>query len=85
MQRLVVAEVGLAVLLTLGAGLLVRSFIRLQQVNAGFDANGVLSAAIALPEATYDSTRARAAAIPRTCRRCMRRSDRRAARRERLG
>jgi putative ABC transport system permease protein len=58
-ERLVVAEVGLAVLLTLGAGLLVRSFIRLQQVNAGFDANGVLSAAIALPEATYDSTRAR--------------------------
>ena len=58
-ERLVVAEVGLAVLLTLGAGLLVRSFIRLQQVDGGFDANGVLNAAIALPEATYDSTRAR--------------------------
>ncbi len=56
-ERLVVAEVGLAVLLTLGAGLLVRSFLRLQQVNAGFEAEGVLTAAIALPEATYDSVR----------------------------
>ncbi len=54
-ESLVVAEVALAVLLTLRAGLLVRSFIRLQQVDAGFDPAGTLATQIALPEGTYDT------------------------------
>jgi putative ABC transport system permease protein len=35
------------------AGLLVESFIRLQKVPAGFDASNVMTARLALPEATY--------------------------------
>jgi predicted permease len=41
-RLLVVAEFSLAMLLLLGAGLLVRSFMRLQTVERGFDAAGVL-------------------------------------------
>jgi putative ABC transport system permease protein len=50
---LVVAEVALAVLLTTGAGLLIRSFWRLQQVRPGFDATGVLKAEYQLPPSRY--------------------------------
>jgi putative ABC transport system permease protein len=52
---LVVAEVSLALLLTVGAGLLVRSFWRLQHVDPGFDPHNVLSVGIDLPTAKYDS------------------------------
>jgi putative ABC transport system permease protein len=48
-NALVVAEIALALLLTTGAGLLVRSFWRLQQVDPGFDPKGVLAVAINLP------------------------------------
>jgi predicted permease len=52
---LVVSEVALALVLTLGAGLLVRSFMKLQSVNPGFDANGVLTLLVGLPAARYDT------------------------------
>ncbi len=52
---LVISEVAIALLLSVGAGLLVRSFWRLQAVNPGFDSNGVLTAALDLPSAKYDS------------------------------
>jgi putative ABC transport system permease protein len=55
-NALVVAEIALALLLTTGAGLLVRSFWRLQQVDPGFDPKGVLAVAINLPPAKYDTT-----------------------------
>jgi predicted permease len=50
---LVVAEMALAVLLVIGAGLTVRSFANLQAVDPGFDARNVLTVRLALPEATY--------------------------------
>ena len=50
---LVVAEVALAVALTIGAGLLLRSFQELRQVDPGFRAAGVLKAQYDLPEVRY--------------------------------
>jgi predicted permease len=48
-------EVALALVLAVGAGLLVRSFRQLQRVAPGFDGAGVLTATMALPGARYDS------------------------------
>ncbi len=50
---LVVVEIVLALVLLASAGLLVESFVRLQKVPAGFDASNVMTARLALPEATY--------------------------------
>jgi putative ABC transport system permease protein len=54
-NALVIAEVALALVLTVGAGLLVRSFRQLQHVEPGFDGSGVLTATMALPGARYDN------------------------------
>jgi putative ABC transport system permease protein len=45
-DALVIAEVGLALMLTTGAGLLSRSFWQLTRVDPGFDSHGVLAATI---------------------------------------
>ena len=54
-EMLVVGEVALAVVLTLGAGLLVRSFRQLVNVDPGFDPRGVLATKIVLTGPKYDS------------------------------
>ena len=51
---LVVFESAVAVMLLIGAGLLVRSLIELQRVDPGFDSNNLLTLSIALPEQKYE-------------------------------
>ena len=53
-QGLVVAEIALAVMLLSGAGLLLRSFQRVQATNRGFDSTNVLLLQVDLP-GTYDN------------------------------
>jgi predicted permease len=62
---LVVTEVALAVVLLAGAGLLIRSFHRLQQVNAGFNPENVLSVPFVLPQNRYPDGNTRVAFINR--------------------
>jgi predicted permease len=50
---LVVTECALAVMLVIGATLLIKSFWRIQQVDAGFRAEGVLKAEYQLPASRY--------------------------------
>ena len=53
-QGLVAAEVGLAMLLLVGAGLLIRTAINLGRIDPGFDPTGVLSARVSLPRIGYE-------------------------------
>lgn len=59
-DTLVVGEVALALMLTVGAGLVARSFWRLVRVDPGLDPHGVLAVGIDLP-AGYDSETAQRA------------------------
>lgn len=52
---LVVFESAVAVMLLIGAGLLVRSLIALQNVDPGFDANNVLTMRLNLPPQKYEA------------------------------
>ena len=52
-RLLVISEVALALVLLVGSGLMVRSFLNLQNVDTGFTARNVLTMRIPLPEAKY--------------------------------
>ena len=53
-EWMVVAEVALAVVLLVSAGLMVRSFDRLSDVSPGFREEGVVSVAVQLPRSRYN-------------------------------
>ncbi|MCG8456306.1 MAG: ABC transporter permease [Holophagales bacterium] len=52
-RALLTAEVALALLLLLGAGLLLRSFVQMTEIDLGFRPERVTRVAVALPEAAY--------------------------------
>jgi predicted permease len=58
-SMLVVAETALALMLLVSAGLLIKSFAQLQDVNPGFSTGNVLTAQIALPSTRYGDATAR--------------------------
>jgi putative ABC transport system permease protein len=61
-RALVAGEIALAVMLVVGAGLLLRSFRNLTSVDAGFDARGLTTFGLYLPVATYKTPERRAQA-----------------------
>jgi len=54
-RLLVITEVALSLILLIGAGLLMRGFLRLQGVNPGFKPENVLTMRIGLPGSNYDT------------------------------
>jgi putative ABC transport system permease protein len=50
---LIASEMALALVLLIGAGLMIESFLKLKRVDAGFSAQNVLTMRIALPSAKY--------------------------------
>ncbi len=52
-RALVVGEVALALVLLVGSGLMLRTFIKLRQVDVGFNARNVVTMRVPLPEAKY--------------------------------
>jgi len=57
-RALVVAEIALAMVLVIGAGLMVKSLLRLQAQSTGFRADGVLTFQLNLPTTTYPKNEA---------------------------
>jgi putative ABC transport system permease protein len=57
---LVALEVALSLMLLAGAGLMIKSFIRLQQTNLGFNPENVLAVSLTLPESRYPEDRQQA-------------------------
>jgi putative ABC transport system permease protein len=58
---LITAEIAAAVVLLVGAGLTIRSFVRLQRVPTGFDPDRVVTVVVGLPDARYPTSGQKAA------------------------
>lgn len=54
---LVIGQVALSLVLLIGSGLLIRSFLQMQKEELGFDPHGVVVAELQLPRASYGSDR----------------------------
>ena len=65
-SALVVVQLSVSVALLVGAGLLTKSFFRMQQSGTGFNVESVWTARIALPAARYESPEARALLLERS-------------------
>ena len=55
-NALVIVEVALSLVLLAGAGLMMRSFVALQQVDLGFKPNNILFTRLPLPKGQYKTT-----------------------------
>ena len=64
-NALVVAEVALSLVLLIGASLMMKSFLRLQSVDPGFDYRRSLAMQISFVGSAYDATEARWSALDR--------------------
>ncbi|HZI61978.1 MAG TPA: ABC transporter permease [Pyrinomonadaceae bacterium] len=62
-SALIVSEVALSLMLLVGAGLLINSFWRLLQTDAGYDPKGVLAVDVPLSRAKYTNPEQRSAAF----------------------
>ena len=60
-SMLVIGEIAVAMVLMMGAGLLVRSLHELEQVETGFDPRNVVSAIVSLPQSKYKEDSQKAA------------------------
>src|SRR5688572_23639720 len=58
-STLVIAEVALSLVLLAGAGLLIRSFVKLQSMDLGLDPNNILVARLPLPREQYRTVAAK--------------------------
>jgi putative ABC transport system permease protein len=63
---LVAVEVGLSLVLLIGAGLMIKSFIRLQQMDLGFRTDNLLTMSLALSELKYPEEQQQVAFVQRT-------------------
>ena len=75
-RGLVMAEVALAVMLVIGAGLLLRTVANLTNVDAGFDRSRLVTFSMALPAADYPQAARARAAVSAAARQAARRARR---------